>query len=255
MNRTADTPRFLAAGDTALVVEFGRVIDRAVSERVLALRDRVQAAALEGVVELVPSFRSLMVHYDPLRTGNARLTSAIRELLAGQTAASRTARLWRIPACYEGQHAPDLEDVARRTGLATAEVVRLHAQTRYHVYMIGFLPGYPYLGDVPEALRLPRRSDPRVRVPAGAVAIAAAMTGVYPVESPGGWHLIGNTPVRLFDAGRPQPALLAPGDAVCFEPVSAAEHDRLRRRVQAGDLQIEGEPIAAAPPSGKARAA
>lgn len=238
-------PRFLPAGDTALVVEFGREIDRAVSERVLGLRDRVQAAALAGVVELVPSFRSLMVHYDPVRTSSARLTSSLRELLQSRGSAERPTRLWRIPVCYEGQHAPDLEEVARRTGMDAAAVVRLHAQTRYHVYMIGFLPGYPYLGDLPEALRLPRRSDPRVRVPAGAVAIAAGMTGVYPVESPGGWHLIGNTPVRLFDAAQPQPALLAPGDAVCFEPISAVEHDRLRRRIQAGEWQVPCESGAA----------
>ncbi len=237
--------RFLPAGDTALVVEFGREIDRAVSDQVLALRTRLDKARLAGVVELVATFRSLMVHYDPLCTSNARLTSAIRELLQGNHAEAREARLWRIPACYEDQHAPDLADVAKRSGLATEEVIARHAGTRYHVYMIGFVPGYPYMGDLPEALRLPRRTDPRVRVPAGSVAIAANMTGIYPVESPGGWHLIASTPVRLFDPALARPALLSPGDVVAFEPVSASEHDKLRRRIHAGEWQVPSEVIKA----------
>lgn len=237
--------RFLPAGDTALVVEFGEDIDRAVSDRVLALGARLRGAGLHGVVEVVATFRSLMVHYDPVRTGNAQLAGAIRDLLHDSRAAGREARLWRIPACYEGSHAPDLDDVARRSGLSTGEVVKLHSQTRYHVYMIGFLPGYPYMGDLPGPLRLPRRTDPRVRVPPGSVAIALTMTGIYPVESPGGWHLIAGTPVRLFDAARAQPALISPGDAVQFEPVSGAEHDRLRRRIEAGDWQVPCESMLA----------
>lgn len=237
--------RFLPAGDTALVVEFGLHIDRAVSDQVLALRARLHQARLAGVVELVATFRSLMVHYDPMRTSSARLTSAIRDLLQGNQNAAREARHWRIPACYEGQHAPDLAEVARRSGLPAEEVVALHAGNRYHVYMIGFVPGYPYMGDLPAALRLPRRTDPRVRVPAGSVAIAANMTGIYPVESPGGWHLIASTPVRLFNPALPQPALINPGDMVSFEPVSGTEHDKLRRRIQAGDWHVPCEVLKA----------
>lgn len=237
--------RFLPAGDTALVIEFGDSIDRAVSDRVLGLRSRLQAKKLAGVVEIVATFRSLMVHYDPLRITSAQLASNIRDLLQGQESARRNARLWRIPACYEGGHAPDLAEVARRSGLSEEAVVKLHAGVRYHVYMIGFVPGYPYMGDLPEPLRLPRRADPRVRVPPGSVAIAAAMTAIYPMESPGGWHLIGNTPVRLFDSSSMQPALLSPGDAVSFEPISSTEHDQLRRRIHAGDWHVPCEPIEA----------
>ena len=237
--------RFLSAGDTALVVEFGDRIDRLLSERVLRLGALVREQALPGVVEVVPTFRSLMVHYDPLATGGAALTGQLKDLLDGGAAAVGEARLWRIPACYEPTHAPDLEDVARQTGLTPDEVVRLHAGTRFHVYMIGFVPGYPYMGDLPDRLVLPRRANPRIRVPAGSIAIAATMTAIYPLESPGGWHLIGATPVRLFDAGSARPALFGPGDKVCFEPVSGSEFENIRAACQAGGYEVPCEVIQA----------
>jgi inhibitor of KinA len=135
--------------------------------------------------------------------------------------------------------------VAAQTGLAAEAVVALHAATRYHVYMVGFLPGYPYMGDLPAQLVLPRRADPRVRVPPGAVAIATAMTAIYPLESPGGWHLIGTTPIRIFDARWPVPALFAPGDAVRFEPVDQPEFDDLAARIARGAYRLEPEGTAA----------
>ncbi len=237
--------RFLAAGDTAVVVEFGDRIDRHLSERVLRLSSRMRAANLPGVVETVPTFRSLLVHYDPLATDSASLTAAIEKLLDSSRGEPQPVKLWRIPACYEASHAPDLAEVAQRTGLGTAEVVRLHSSTRYHVYMIGFVPGYPYMGDLPVQLVLPRRADPRVRVPAGSIAIATTMTAIYPLESPGGWHLIGATPVRLFDARRPKPALFSPGDAVQFEPVAPAEFDVIRAAVEADAYTVPSETVAA----------
>jgi KipI family sensor histidine kinase inhibitor len=120
-------------------------------------------------------------------------------------------------------------------------VVRLHSGTSFHVYMIGFVPGYPYMGDLPPSLVLPRRPDPRIRVPAGSIAIASSMTAIYPLESPGGWHLIGTTPIRLFDARWPRPALLCPGDSVCFEPVSAREFEVIRKESEAGTYQVPHE--------------
>ena len=236
--------RFLASGDTALVVEFGDVIDRHVSEQVLGLAGRLRGAALPGVVELLPTFRSLMVHYDPVRISGADLRSAIAALLTGETAPGQ-AKLWRVPVCYEGELAPDLAEVAAATGLHPREVVALHAKTRYHVYMVGFLPGYPYMGDLPARLVLPRRADPRVRVPPGAVAIATTMTAIYPLESPGGWHLIGTTPIRIFDAAWEQPALFAPGDAVAFEPVDRRSFDALQDAVRRGAYRLDPERDAA----------
>lgn len=245
MNTPITHVRYLPAGDTALVVEFGDRIDRELSERVLRLGAQVRTARLTGVIETVATFRSLMVHYDPLRTSNAQLGIAIRNLLDEGGTEAQPRRLWRIPACYEPECAPDLADVAQRTGLTTTDVIRLHSSCRFHVYMIGFVPGYPYMGDLPPALVLPRRVDPRVRVPAGSIAIATTMTAIYPIESPGGWHLIGTTPVRLFDLGAAQPALLSPGDAVQFEPISASELERLRAAVAAGVYDVPCEVITA----------
>jgi inhibitor of KinA len=243
--------RFLSAGDRALVVEFGDAIDRTLSAEVLRLAAIVDMAAIPGVVETVPTFRSLLVHYDPLVTRRADLERVIAALVARAPAPPRTARLWRIPYCAEGEFAPDLAEVARRTGLGPAEVVALHASVRYHVYMLGFLPGFPYLGDLPAALALPRRADPRLRVAQGSIAIATSLSAIYPCESPGGWHLIGRTPIPLFDAARPRPALLAAGDRVEFMPIAAADFAALRRRVESGDYVAESEPLDACAPVSK----
>jgi inhibitor of KinA len=237
------TVRFLPSGDTALVVEFGDRIDRALNARVLRLNAAVRAACLPGVVETLPTFRSLMVHYDPLQTASAALVKSIERLLDEGVAQCREVKRWRIPACYESQHGPDLAEVAERAGLSTGEVIRLHSETEYLVYMVGFSPGFPYMGDAPQPLALPRRTDPRVRVPAGSVAIAAGMTSVYPVESPGGWHLIGATPARLFDLSWEVPALLKAGDSVRFEPVDASDYDSIRAAVTAGSYRVPFETI------------
>ena len=237
--------RFLPAGDSAVIVEFGDRIDRLLSERVLRLSALVRAAKLPGVIETVPTFRSLMVHYDPFATDSASLTVAIENLLDNSRSEAKPVTLWRIPACYAASHAPDLAGVAQRTGLSTAEVVGLHSGTRYHVYMIGFVPGFPYMGDLPAPLSLPRRADPRVRVPPGSIAIATSMTAIYPLESPGGWHLIGATPIRLFDPRRSRPALLSAGDAVRFEPITVREFDAIRAAVAADAYQVPCETAAA----------
>lgn len=234
------TARFLASGDTALVVELGDSIDRRVSEQVLGLAGRIRRAALAGVIEIVPTFRSLMVHYDPLRSSAAELTAAIEALADGE-APLVEARLWRVPICYEGELAPDLADVAAETGLTTEAVAALHSAPRYHVYMVGFLPGFPYMGDLAAPLVLPRRADPRVRVPPGSVAIATTMTAIYPLESPGGWHLVGTTPIRIFDVDRPSPALFAPGDAVQFVPVDRQAFEELQAASRHGAYRLEHE--------------
>ena len=237
--------RFLLSGDTALVVEFGDRADRALNDRVLRLSALLRSSNTRGVIETVPTYRSVMVLYDPLITDSASLISAIENLLDERSAATRQAKLWRIPACYAASHAPDLEEVAQRAGFSAEEVIRIHTATSFHVYMIGFVPGFPYMGDLPEPLALPRRNDPRVRVPAGSIAIAAGMTAIYPVESPGGWHLIGATPIRLFDLRAPRPALLSPGDQVRFEPISAAEFDAIGAAAAADAYHVPCETIAA----------
>jgi KipI family sensor histidine kinase inhibitor len=235
---SAPQPRFLAAGDTALVVEFGDRVDAHLSALVLALGQKLEASRLAGVVEVVPTFRSLMVHYDPLRLSHADLQHAIAPLLQGLEAAEIAGRRWRIPACYDESLGLDLADVAQRTGLSVPQLVEHHSQSVQLVYMMGFLPGLPYLGGLPDEFALPRRENPRVKVPRGSVAVAMAMTVVYPQESPGGWHILARTPAPLWDMRRTPPALLAAGDRVTFAPVSLREYERLSARAADGELQL-----------------
>jgi inhibitor of KinA len=233
--------RFLHAGDRALVVEFGDRIDHALSDRVLCLRASIRASDIPGIVETVPTFRSLLVLYDPLQIGSASLITSIEALLGQGERQARSARLWRIPACYDISHAPDLPEVAQRTGRSPEEIVRVHSETCFHVYMMGFAPGHPYMGDLPDWLALPRRKDPRVKVPAGSIAIAGNLSVIYPIESPGGWHLIGASPVRLFDSAAEQPSLLSPGDKVRFSSISAVEFRQIRAAVEKGTYSVPFE--------------
>jgi inhibitor of KinA len=230
--------RFLPAGDTALTVEFGDRIDRQLNDRVLNLRARLRAAAIDGVVETVPTFRSLMVHYDPSRIGGSQLTEVIRNLLDKRTTKRSVRRVWRVPICYEQDCAPDLAEVAEQTALTTQEVARRHGAVEYHVYMIGFVPGFPYMGDLPPEIDLPRRREPRTKVPPGSVAIASGMTGIYPIESPGGWHLIGATPIHLFDVGWSRPSLFSPGDTVRFYAIGRDEYDMIHAAVAASKYTV-----------------
>jgi inhibitor of KinA len=239
------TVRFLSAGDRALVVEFGDRVDRALNDRVLRLNAVIRSGGLSGVVETVPTFRSLMVHYDPLLTTREDLERVIASLLDRHRSSARGAIQWRVPVCYEGEFGPDLGEVASLTGHTLSDVVAMHSGTRYHVYMLGFLPGFPYMGDLPPELALPRRADPRVRVPAGSISIATSLTAIYPYESPGGWHLIGATPIRLFDPERARPALFAPGDAVVFQPIDRASYERIRQAVEHRSYEIDSEPVTA----------
>ena len=177
-------------------------------------------------------------------TSRAELQRAIEPLLDPGDNPRAGARLWHVPVCYEGEFAPDLPDVARLTQLTPNDVIKLHSGTRFHVYMLGFLPGFPYMGDLPPQLALPRRADPRLRVPAGSISIATSLSAIYPYESPGGWHLIGATPIRIFDPERPRPALFAPGDAVRFQPIDAGAYASIRRAVETRSYDVESAPLA-----------
>lgn len=236
-------PVFLPAGDTALVVQFGETVDAAVNRRVRHLAIRLRDSGQSGIVDIVPTIRSLMVHYDPLVTGAALLEAAISDLLHHDVPGEDAYRLWSIPVCYEGDCAPDLDDVAREMQLETDEVVRRHTAAPLEVFMMGFLPGFPYLGLLPEEFDIPRLFEPRVKVPARSISIAVRQTTIYTVECPGGWHLIGRTPLEFFDPGRDEPILVAAGDRIRFEPVSRDEYDRLREAVEAGDYRARSEEI------------
>ena len=218
-------PAISPLGDCGLLVELGSGIDPAVNRRVQRLHRLILREKLWGVVESVPAYASLLVVYDPLRAA----PEALKRQLCGLCAleddgiVEAVPKVVEIPVVYGGAGGPDLDGVAAFHGLSPEEVVRLHSATVYRVYMIGFTPGFPYMGELPRALDTPRRETPRTRIPKGSVAIAQRQTGIYPVVSPGGWQVIGHTPVELFDPRAACPSLLTMGDEVRFKPVSARE--------------------------------
>jgi KipI family sensor histidine kinase inhibitor len=232
------SPRILACGDAALTVEFGSTIDPRLNARVLALDARV-AAGVPGVVETVPTYRSLLVHYDPLATDFVRLSEAILALCGDLPDTPAEARIWRIPVVYGGDFGIDLEDVAARHGIAPADVIAKHSAPTYRVYMIGFLPGFSYLGGLDPAIATPRRESPRTDTPAGTISIGGVQALVASIAAPSGWHLLGRTPVRTFMPGRDPTFLLGPGDRVRFEAIPPSRWDALDRAAASGDPVAE----------------
>jgi KipI family sensor histidine kinase inhibitor len=211
-------------GDRCLLVELGDEISPAVNQNVQELFTALDMHPIDGIMELVPSYRSLMVVYDPLTISPADLKRAIGDTYdhLNQTELPEP-RTIDIPIVYGGQRGPDLEFVAQHHHLTPQEVIDYHTQPIYRVYMIGFTPGYPYLGEVPDAIATPRRETPRIHVPKGSVGIAQKQTGIYSVDSPGGWQIIGWTPVNLFDPQAQPPSLLMMGDRLRFQAISAQE--------------------------------
>lgn len=208
---------FQPAGDSALLITLGTQIDLALNRRVHALARRLSAHALAGVIECVPAYAAVLVQYDPLRLDYAEVLAwAQAQAALPLDAAQLTPRRVEIPVHYGGADGPDLLDVAEAHHLTPEEVVRIHTSADYPVYMLGFTPGFPYLGGMDAAIATPRLETPRARVAAGSVGIAGGQTGIYPLESPGGWRIIGRTPLALFDPLRDPPTLLAPGDWVRF---------------------------------------
>lgn len=215
-------------GDAALLVAFADRLDAAINARVVWLAEELRRIRPPGVRDIVPAYHSLAVYFDPLRTDGDKLTA----LLEASAAASRDAGIApaavrQVPVCYGGSYGPDLDDIVTVTGLSAADIIARHSAPTYRVFMIGFTPGFAYMGPVDPAIAVPRRATPRVRVPVGSVGIAGQQTGIYPSETPGGWQLVGRTPVRPFQPTRPQPFLFATGDAVQFVPIDAEAYRRL----------------------------
>ena len=219
--------RFRTAGDRGLLVEYGDVIDPLVNNKVRSMAIVMGADPPQGVVEVIPTYRSLLIIYDPVVTDPARLLKILEtsedRLEDIQIAPPRTVE---IPVCYGGEFGPDIDTVADSNGLTAAKVIELHCEPEYLIYMVGFTPGFPFLGGLPEKLYTPRLETPRTLVPEGSVGIANNQTGIYPVASPGGWQLIGRTPLKLFAPGRKNPFLYQAGDRIKFKPISAEEYTR-----------------------------
>lgn len=231
---------FLPAGESAVVVEFGRQISPAIHARVHALTQALQAANAPGIVELVPTFRSVLVGYDPLILSYGNVIRLIKKhLRAARTHQAGERRVIEIPVCYGGAFGEDLPDVAEMTGLSEDEVVLRHTQGDYLIYMMGFLPGFAYLGGLDEKIAVPRLPNPRQRIPAGAVGIGGEQTGIYPSASPGGWRLIGQTPLKPYDPNREQPFLYQAGMGIRFVPVDEARYRDIEQQVAQGTYQCK----------------
>jgi KipI family sensor histidine kinase inhibitor len=226
--KTYPTTRYAPLGDSALLVEFGDTISLEANHKVTALDVAVQDAEILGVKELVPTYRSLLVRYDPSKVSYEQLAFCIKDLeQTPQPDKEADRRIIDVPVVYGGQYGPDLGCVAQRHGLSKEQVSKLHSEREYRVYMIGFVAGFPYLGEVADKIATPRLETPRLKVPAGSVGIAERQTGIYPCEAPGGWQIIGRTPLKLFDIHWKPPALLKPGDKVRFKPIDETEFQRM----------------------------
>lgn len=221
--------QFYSMGDHGLLLEFGDEVSGEINEKVRRMALAVQSEAIQGVLETVPAYRSLLVLYNPLVLSIIQLKKAL-ELVEERLPQSPfpEPRLTRIPVVYGGRYGPDVEFVAEYHHTTPEEIIRLHCSRPYLIYMIGFMPGFPYMGELPEGLVTPRLKTPRLSVPTGSVAIAQKQTGIYSMESPGGWQILGRTPVKMFDPMKVPPAYLRMGDLVQFHPISEEEFSRLK---------------------------
>lgn len=232
-------PRFIAVGEQALLVEFGEHIDDQLNAQVLALATALNGTI--GVSEIIPTYRSLSVVFDPLTLALTALCEQITQAISQLSTMQSVRRRWRVPVCYGGEYGEDLSALAQGHGLKPDQVIDLHSSARYRVYMVGFMPGFAYLGGLPEKLHTPRRASPRAMTPASSINIGGQQTAISSVAGPSGWHLIGRTPWRSFDPRRQRPFLFQAGDEVGFVPITPAEFARLSDECRAVDWYPEPE--------------
>jgi KipI family sensor histidine kinase inhibitor len=232
--------RILPLGDLAVVVEFGNEISISCNDRVRQLNQCLKKNKIKGIVETVPTFRSLLIYYDPLKISYKKLGKCIRTATDGNKASdANLKRIIEIPVCYGGEYGEDLTDVASHAGMSETEVVNIHSSVNYLIYMLGFLPGFPYLGGLDKRLEIPRLPNPRTLIPAGSVGIGGEQTGVYPIASPGGWRLIGRTPLTLYDSEKKIPTLYQAGDYIHFQPIDEYDFVRIEELVRNGRFQCK----------------
>lgn len=219
---------FRIAGDCGLLVEYGNTIDPAVNQKVRSMAIVVKDNMPAGVIEIIPTYRSILIYYDPSITTPSLLKATLTDLESSLSEIKiPPPKVVEIPVCYGGEYGPDIDHVAQSHNLTLQEVIHLHSEPEYLIYMVGFTPGFPFLGGLPEVLHTPRLKTPRTRVPEGSVGIANGQTGVYPIASPGGWQLIGKTPISLFSPERSSPILYQAGDRIRFKPISPSDYQQI----------------------------
>ena len=237
--------RILTAGDSALLIEFGKDINPETNRKITALVQLMREQHIEGIVDVIPAFCSLLINYDPRVLSYEELKERMEHLLKMETKTEATRkRIFEIPVCYGGEYGPDIENIAEHAGLSVEEVIKIHSSKDYLIYMLGFLPGFTYLGGLDERIHTPRLASPRLKMRAGSVGIGGSQTGIYPLDSPGGWQLMGMTPVRTYDPERQTPILVEAGDYIRFIPIDEEEFLRIQELVEKGEYQCvvhEGE--------------
>jgi 5-oxoprolinase (ATP-hydrolysing) subunit B len=233
------SPRLLPSGDSAITVEFSREIDDDANRRVLALDRTLASKPITGVSETVPTYRSLLVHYDPTQIDFATLGQELVELAQRPAPVSEKARLWRVPVAYGGEYGVDLEDVAKTLGTTPDEIVARHVAGDYRVAMLGFTPGWSYLSGLQPSLHMPRRQNPRLLTPAGTISVGGVQAGIQCLAGPSGWHLLGCTPVRTYQLHRDPTFLLEPGDRVRFYRIDAKTYVEQERAAEHGEIVAE----------------
>ena len=237
--------KILTAGDSSLLIEFGNEISPKINEKIAATVKLMREQHIEGVVDIIPAFCSLLINYDPRVIGFEELQTRMKALLKMDIKGeARQKRVFEIPVCYGGEYGPDMENIAKNAGLTEEEVIQIHSSRDYLIYMLGFLPGFTYLGGLDERIHTPRLSSPRLKISAGSVGIGGSQTGIYPLDSPGGWQLMGMTPVKTYDPEREVPILVEAGDYIRFVPVSEEEYLRIKELVEKGEYECivhEGE--------------
>ena len=231
--------RILTAGDSSLLIEFGKEISPDINKRISATVQLMKEQHIEGVVDIIPAFASLLINYDPRVITYGGLVKRMKHLLKVDAKMEKEVkRIFEIPVCYGGEFGPDLGNIAEHAGLSEQEVIDIHSSRDYLIYMLGFLPGFCYLGGLDERIFTPRLVNPRIKIEAGSVGIGGSQTGIYPLESPGGWQLMGKTPVKTYDPDRETPILVEAGDYIRFIPVDRAEYDEIKELVDKNEYQV-----------------
>ena len=235
-------PRILPTGDRALTVEFGNSIDEKINARLMGFIRGLSQERIKGIEEFVPSFRSVLIHYNPAVLSYDKMSRIVKQAADKPvTEETHKKRIVTVPVCYDERYGPDIKDVAEHAGLSVEEVISIHTSTPYLVYMLGFQPGFPYLGGLDKRICCPRLTTPRVRLEAGSVGIGGEQTGLYPMESPGGWRIIGVTPVRCYNPDKEKPIPYMAGDHIRFKSITREEFDELRETDLRGEFEFETE--------------